>query len=68
MRTRPLNVRQGMIGGAVVSVINASGAAGRSADPLGTFAEFLVVALVAMGLVAVMAISINRHAGPPIRW
>jgi hypothetical protein len=68
MQTRPLNVRQGVIGGAIVSIIAASGAAGRSADPLPTFAGILVVALVATALATLGAVAINRHSGPPIRW
>jgi len=65
---RRLNVRQGVIGGGVVSVICAASAAGRSADPIPTFAEFLAVGVAVSAIAALLAIAINRPSGPPIRW
>ena len=68
MGTRPLNIRRGVLGGGVVAVISAAGAAGRSTDPLATFAGFLVVGLVAIGLATLLVVTIKRRSQPPIRW
>jgi hypothetical protein len=66
---RALNVRQGVIGGVVVSVISAASVSGRSADPLPAFAGVLAVALSATGLATAFAMALNRHReDPPIRW
>ena len=36
---KKLNVRQGIVGGGIVALISAAGIAGRSPDPLPTFAS-----------------------------
>ena len=66
---RELNIRQGVIGGLVVSVISAAGLAGRSADPLLTFVGVLAFAMSLVGLAAALGTALNRHReDPPIRW
>ena len=66
---RALDVRQGVLGGGVVSVIAAAGMSGRSGDPLPTFVGILAVGLLATGLAAALGIALNRHReDPPIRW
>ncbi len=65
---RKLNIRQGMIGGIAVGLISASAAAGRSPDPLPTFASVLAFALVCVAAVGGVAVVVNRPPKPPIRW
>lgn len=66
---RALNVRQGVVGGLVVSVISAAGLSGRSADPLPTFVGVLAVGLSVTGLATALGLALNRHReDPPIRW
>ncbi len=65
---RRLNVRQGVIGGWVVSVVCAAGMAGRSADPLWTFLSVLAFALSCVALVSLLVVAIARSSKPPISW
>jgi hypothetical protein len=59
---RALNVRQGVIGGLVISVVAAATSAARSDDPLPTFAYVLAVCLLATALTIVALVAINRRA------
>jgi hypothetical protein len=69
MMMRRLNLRQSATGGLIVGSITAASASGRSADPVGTFAVFFGVALVAVGLVVAAGALINRNSqGPGPRW
>lgn len=63
-----LNIRQGMVGGGVVAVMSASGAAGQSADPLPTFASTLVFALACAGAVIGFLVIVDRSSKSPPRW
>ena len=65
---RKLNLRQGVIGGGVVSLTSAAMSAGRSADPLPTFAATLAFALLSVALATLLVVAVNRHPGPPARW
>lgn len=66
---RALDVRQGAIGGSVVTVFSAASLSGRSADPLPTFITVLAVGLTATGLATALAVALDRHRNdPPIRW
>ena len=66
---RRLNIRQGATGGFVVATINAAGAAGRSADPLTTFAVFFGAAMIPVALALYAGVLINRNSkGPDPRW
>jgi hypothetical protein len=62
---RALNVRQGVIGGVVVSFVLAAAAAGRSTDPLPTFGCVLAVALSAAALAIVLVVAVNRRSQSP---
>jgi hypothetical protein len=62
---RRLNLRQSATGGLIVGSITAASASGRSADPVGTFAVFFGVALVAVGLVTAAGVVLNRRAKEP---
>jgi hypothetical protein len=68
MPMKKLNVRQGIIGGGVVSLMCAAGAAGRSADPLPTFATVLAFCLVCAAPVVGLAALANRADKPTARW
>lgn len=63
-----LDVRQGIIGGGVVSLTCAAGAAGRSPDPLPTFATVMAFCLVCVAPVAGLAALANRADKPTARW
>ena len=63
-----LNVRQGIIGGGVVALMSAAGAAGRSPDPLPTFATILAFGLAGAVAVVGLAVLVNRADKPPVRW
>jgi hypothetical protein len=60
---RKLNSQQGMIGGGMVALKSATGAVGRSPDPLATFASTLACA----GDV-VLVVVVNRSSKPPVHW
>ena len=62
-----LKVRQGVIGGFVLSTLIAATAAGRAAEPLPTFIYYLVVCLAAGVIAIVLVVAINRPR-PPMRW
>jgi hypothetical protein len=68
MSMRHLNVRQGMIGGSAAALVSAAAAAGRSPDPLPTFASILAFAMVCVAAVAGLAVAVNRPPKPPVRW
>jgi hypothetical protein len=65
-----LNVRQGIVGGGVVALMSAAGVAGRSPDPLPTFAGVLAFCLVCAASVIGLAVLVNRADAdkPPVRW
>jgi hypothetical protein len=65
---RKLNIRQGVIGGGFVALMSAAGVAGRSPDPLTTFASALAFALACGGVVVGVAVLVNRSPKPPARW
>ena len=65
---RKLNIRQGIIGGSAVALVSAAGAAGRSPDPLATFAFYLAFGLPCVALAVALVAAINRPPKPPIRW
>jgi hypothetical protein len=65
---RKLNIRQGVIGGGVVALMSAAGTAGRSPDPLPTFASVLAFALACVGVVVGLGVLVNRSSKPPARW
>lgn len=65
---RKVNVRQGMIGGVVMSFFVAATLASRSADPLPAFAYVLAFALSCVALAVVLVVAVNRPPKPPIRW
>jgi hypothetical protein len=65
---KKLNVRQGIIGGGVVSLMCAAGAAGRSPDPLPTFAAVLGFCLLCVAPVVGLAALANRADKPSPRW
>ena len=64
-----LNIRQGVIGGSIVAVISAAGIAGRSPDPLPTFAGILAFCLACTAPILGLAVLINRAGAvkPPVR-
>lgn len=62
---RKLKIRQGAIGGMVVSIVGAAAAAARSADPFPTFAYFLAVALSMTALAIAAIVAIDRRRSPP---
>lgn len=65
-----LNIRQGMVGGAIVALMSAAGIAGRSPDPLPTFAGVVAFCAVCVAPVIGLAVLINRADAdrPPVRW
>jgi len=65
---KKLNVRQGIVGGGVVWLISAAGIAGRSPDPLPTFASVAAFCLVCAAPVVGLAVLVNRADKPPVRW
>ena len=60
----PSKVRQGVTAGLVVLFVLAVTLSSQSSSPLETFAETAAFGLVAVLLVALGAVSYNRHAGP----
>ena len=65
---KKLNIRQGIVGGGVVALISAAGIAGRSPDPLPTFATVIAFCLVCGAPVVGLAVLFNRADKPPARW
>ncbi len=65
---KKLNVRQGIVGGGVVALLSAAGIAGRSPDPLPTFASVIAFCLICVAPVVGLAALVNRADKPPVRW
>ena len=65
-----LNVRQGIVGGGFVALMCAAGAAGRSPDPLPTFAGVLAFCLACAAAAIGLVVLVNRADAdkPPVRW
>ena len=68
MKMKRLNVRQGIVGGGVVVLMSAAGAAGRSPDPLPTFATVVAFGIACVAPVIGLAVLVNRADKPPVRW
>ena len=63
-----LNVRHGIVGGGVVWLVSAAGIAGRSPDPLPTFASVTAFCLVCAASVLGLAVLVNHADRPRLRW
>jgi hypothetical protein len=57
-----------VVGGGVVALMCAAGAAGRSPDPLPTFATVVAFCIACAAPVIGLAVLVNRADKPPVRW
>ncbi len=65
---RRLSFKRGIVGGVGMSLFTSTTLAGRSADPLPTFAYVLAFTLSCVALAIVVVAAINRPPKPPIHW